>query len=139
MLLSGPPGIGKTTVAKALCNQLEQITMSLMGRMKDVFSTLFGRTQRTSQQRSLLRLRRVTKSLSSTKQTIPLPTYSSFSERLLRSSLRTVDLSSPATTKTKLSTLYIVGVLLSISRLIKKTNQQSVSYTHLTLPTSAIV
>jgi len=27
-------------------------------------------------------------------------------------------------TKTKLSTLYIVGVLLLISRLIKKTNQQ---------------
>ncbi len=45
--------------------------MSLMDRMKDVFWTLFGTMRRTSHQRSLLRLRRVTRSLSSTKQTIP--------------------------------------------------------------------
>ena len=57
--------------------------MLLMDRMKDVFSTLFGTMRRTSQQRSLLRLRRVTRSLSSTKQTIPLPTYS----LLLRASI----------------------------------------------------
>ena len=58
------------------------------------------------------------------KQTTPLPMYSSFSERLLRSSPKTAGLSLRVTTKTKLSTLYIVGVLLLISRLIKKTNQQ---------------
>ena len=49
--------------------------MSLMGRMKDVFSTLFGRTQRTSHLPSLLQVSRNIKSLSLTKQTIPLPMY----------------------------------------------------------------
>ena len=98
--------------------------MLLMDRMKDVFWTLFGTMRRTSQQRSLLRLRRVTKSLSSTKQTIPLPTYSSFSERLLRSSLRTVDLSSPATTKIKLFDPYIHAAVLLTSLLTKKINQR---------------
>ena len=98
--------------------------MSLMDRMKDVFSTLFGITQRTSHLPSLLQVSRNIKSSSLTKQTIPLPMYSSFSERLLRSSPKTAGLSLRVTTKTKLSTLYIVGVLLLISRLIKKTNQQ---------------
>ena len=60
------------------------------------------------------------KSLSLTKQTIPLPTYSSFSERLLRSSPKTAGLSLPVITKTKLSNLYIVGVLLLISQINKK-------------------
>ena len=124
MLLSGPPGIGKTTVAKALCNNLEQTTMLLMDRMKDVFLTLFGQTQRTSHLPSLLQASRNIKSSSSMKQTIPLPMYNSFSERVLRSSPKTVGLSLPVTTKTKLSTLYILGVLLLTSQLIKKTNQQ---------------
>jgi len=54
LLLSGPAGCGKTTVAKSLM-----------------------------------------------KQTIPLPMYSSFSERLLRSSPKTADSYSLATTKIK--------------------------------------
>ena len=124
MLLSGPPGIGKTTVAKALCHQLGSDYYVLMDRMKDVFLTRFGTVQRTSHLQSLLQVTRNIKSSSLTKQTIPLPMYSSYSERLLRSSPKTVGLSLPVITKTKLSTLYIVGVLLWISQLIKKTNQQ---------------
>ncbi|BCU96358.1 MAG: hypothetical protein CM15mV12_1140 [uncultured marine virus] len=79
--------------------------MSLMDRMKAGFSTLFGTTRRTSHLQSLLRVTRNIKSSSLTKQTIPLPT-SAFSERVLRSSLETVDLSSLATIRTKLLTLH---------------------------------
>ena len=60
--------------------------MSLMDRMKEGFLTLFGTTQRTSHLPSLLQVSRNIKSSSSMKQTIPLPMYNSFSERLLRSS-----------------------------------------------------
>ena len=98
--------------------------MLLMDRMKDVFSTLFGTMRRTSQQRSLLRLRRVTRSLSSTKQTIPLPTYSSFSERLLRSSLPTVDSSSLATIRTRLLAPYIHDAVLLTLLLTREINQR---------------
>ena len=98
--------------------------MLLMDRMKDVFSTLFGTMRRTSQQRSLLRLRRVTRSLSSTKQTIPLPTYSSFSERLLRSSQPTVDLSSLATIRTRLLAPYIHAAALLTFLLTREINQK---------------
>ena len=79
--------------------------MSLMDRMKAGFSTLFGTTQRTSHLPSLLQASRNIKSSSSMKQTIPLPMYNSFSERVLRSSPKTAGLSLPVTTKTRLSTL----------------------------------
>ena len=93
--------------------------MSLMDRMKDVFLTRFGTVRRTSHLQSLLQVTRNIKSSLLTKQTIPLPMYNSSLERLLRSSPKTAGLSLPVITKTKLSTLYIVGVLLLISQLIK--------------------
>ena len=37
MLLSGLPGVGKTTVAKALCKQLGVDCLLLIDQMKDVF------------------------------------------------------------------------------------------------------
>ena len=40
LLLAGPAGCGKTTVAKALCHELVQIFMSSMVLMKVVFLTL---------------------------------------------------------------------------------------------------
>ena len=124
MLLSGPPGIGKTTVAKALCNQLGADYYVINGSDEGRFSTLFVQTQRTSHLPSLLQASRNIKLSSSMRQIIPLPMYNSFLERLLRSSPKTACLSLPVTTKTKLSTHYILGVLLLTSQLIKKTNQQ---------------
>ena len=93
--------------------------MSLMDQMKDVFLILFARMQRTLRLRYLLRVTRNIKSLSLTKQTIPLPMYSSFSERLLRSSRKTVDLSLLATTRIRLLNPFIQGVQL-LSLLLEK-------------------
>jgi len=124
MLLSGPPGIGKTTVAKALCYQLGSDYYVINGSDEGRFLDTVGTTQRTSHLPSLLQASRNIKSSSLMKQTIPLPMYNSFSERVLRSSPKTAGLSLRVTTKTKLSTLYIVGVLLLTSMLTKKTNQQ---------------
>ena len=101
MLLSGPAGCGKTTVAKALCNQLGLMYMSLMGRMKAGFLTLLGITPRTSRLQSLSLLRQSIKSSSLMKQTIPLPTYNSFLERVLRSSPTTADSFSRVITRIK--------------------------------------
>ena len=125
MLLSGPPGIGKTTVAKDICNQLGSDYYVINGSDEGRFLTRFGTVRRTSHLQSLLQVTRNIKSSSLTKQTIPLPMYSSFSERVLRSSPETAGLSLPVITKTKLSTLYIVGVLLLISQLIKRQTNNS--------------
>ena len=93
--------------------------MSLMDQMKDVFLTLFARMRRTLRLQYLLRVTRSIKSSSLTKQTIPLPTYNSFSERLLRSSRKTVDLSLLATTRIRLLNPFIQGVQL-LSSLLEK-------------------
>ena len=93
--------------------------MSLMDQIKDVFWTLFVRMQRTLRLRYLLRVIRNIKSSSLTKQTIPLPMYNSFSERLLRSSRKTVDLSLLATTRIRLLNPFIQGVQL-LSLLLEK-------------------
>ena len=89
--------------------------MSLMDRMKDVFSTLFGTMRRTLRLRSLLQATRNIKSSSLTKQTIPLPMYNYFSERVLRSSQGTVDLFSPVITKTKSLNLSILGAVVDFA------------------------
>ena len=99
--------------------------MSLMDRMKAGFSTLFGTTPKTSQQQSLYHLRQSIKSSSSTRQTIPLPTYNSFLERVLRNSQTTADSSLPATTKTKSLSPSIRDAQSSSSPLQENKNQQS--------------
>ena len=124
MLLSGPPGIGKTTVAKALCEQLGADFYVINGSDEGRFLDTFGTTRRTSHLPSLLQASRNIKSLSLTKQTIPLPMYSSFSERVLRSSLPTVDLSSPAITRIRLFNPFTHAALLLTLQLTKGTNQQ---------------
>ena len=93
--------------------------MSLMDQMKDVSLTVFARMRRTLRLRYLLRVTRNIKSSSLTKRTIPLPMYNSFSERLLRSSRKTVDLSLLATTKIRLLNPFIQGVQL-LSFLLEK-------------------
>ncbi len=87
--------------------------MSLMARMKAGFLTLFGIMPRTSHLQSLLAASRSIKSSSSMKQTIPLPTYNSSLERLLRSSPETVDSFSLAIIKIKSLNPSIRDVLLS--------------------------
>ena len=99
--------------------------MLLMARMKVVFLTLFGTPQRTLHLQSLLQVTRNIKSSSSMKQTIPLPMYSSFSERLLRSSLPTVDLSSPVTTSIRLPNLFIRCTIIDFS--INKRNKPTIA------------
>ena len=47
MLLAGPPGVGKTTVAKALCNELGADFMSSMDPMREDSSTQYEITQKT--------------------------------------------------------------------------------------------
>ena len=75
--------------------------MSSTDQTKDGSSIPSETTQRTSLQQSLSRLKQSIKSSSSMKQTIPLPTYNSFLERVLRNSQETVDSYSLATTKIK--------------------------------------
>ena len=93
--------------------------MSLMDRMKVGFSTLFGTTQRTSHLPSLLQASRKHKVIIIDEA--DNTTSDQFSERVLRSSLETVDLSSLATTRTKLLNRYIhAAVLLSFLLRVKK-------------------
>ena len=113
MLLSGPPGVGKTTVAKALCNQLGVdyyvINGSDEGRFLDTVRNSaknFASTVSLSSDADI-------KSSSLTKQTIPQPTYNSSLERLLRNSQETVGLFSPAIIKIKSSNRSTPGVLWS--------------------------
>jgi len=111
LLLAGPAGCGKTTVAKALCKQLGVDVYVINGSDEGGFLTLLGIMPRTLRLRYLSRVSRSTRLSSSMRQTIPLPTYNSFSERVLRSSKETVDLSSPATIRIRSSNHSIVVVL----------------------------
>ena len=101
LLLSGPAGCGKTTVAKALCHELGVdfyvINGSDEGRFLD---TVRNNAKNFASTVSLTSTQNI-KSSSLMKQTIPLPTYNSFLERLLRSSPKTADSYSLATTKIK--------------------------------------
>ena len=106
MLLAGPPGIGKTTVAKALCNELGvdcTKSMSSTDPMKDDSWILSETMRRTSLRPSRLRQLQKHKESSLMKQITHPMMYNSVYGRLLRSLLATADSSSPATIKTKSS------------------------------------
>ena len=81
--------------------------------------------RRTLPPRYLSRLVQITKSLSSTKQTIPLPMYNSSLERILRPSTKTVDSSLPAIIKTRSLNHSIAGALLWTLVLVDKINHLS--------------
>ena len=84
--------------------------MLLTVPMKEDFSILSVTMQRILLARSLFPQMQNTKSLLLMKQIIPLPTYSSYLEPLLRSLAVIADLSSPVITKTKSSNHSIVVV-----------------------------
>ena len=124
LLLSGPAGCGKTTVAKALCHELGVdyyvINGSDEGRFLD---TVRNNAKNFASTVSLT---------SDSKHKVIIideaDNTTSDVQLLLRASIEEFSKNCrfifTCNYKTKLSTLYIVGVLLSISRLIKKTNQQ---------------
>ena len=99
--------------------------MSSIDLMKEGFLIPLGIMPRTSPLPSLLAASRSIKSSSSTKQTIPLPTYSSFLERVLRSSPETVDSFLPAITKTKSLNPSIADAPSLISQLKESRNKRS--------------
>ena len=99
--------------------------MSSTDQTKDGSSIPSETTQRTSPQQSLSRLRQSITSSSSTRQTIPLPTYNSFLERVLRSSPETVDSFLPAITRIKSLNPSIADVPLLSSELKENKNKKS--------------
>ena len=98
--------------------------MSSTDQTKDDSSIPSETTQRTSLHQSLSRLKQSIKSSSSMKQTIPLPTYNSFLERVLRSSPETADSSLPAITRTKSLNPSIADVPLLSSELKENKNKK---------------
>ena len=112
MLLSGPPGIGKTTVAKALCNQLGADYYVINGSDEGRFlATVRNNAKNFASTVSLT---------SESKHKVIIideaDNTTSDVQLLLRASIEEFSKNCrfifTCTTKTKLSTLYILGVLL---------------------------
>ena len=111
LLLAGPAGCGKTTVAKALCTELGVdyyvINGSDEGRFLD---TVRNNAKNFPLQPFRLHQLQNTKSSSLMRQITQPTTFNSSYGRLLRSLVVTADSSSPATTKTKLLNLFTPDV-----------------------------
>ena len=126
MLLSGPPGIGKTTVAKLLCHQLGVdyyvINGSDEGRFLDTVRNNAKNFASTVSLSSTAKHKVIIiDEFLITQQT----TYNSYLGRLLRSFMATADSSSPATTKTKSSNHFIPVAQWLSSELEENKNLQS--------------
>ena len=123
MLLAGPPGIGKTTVAKALCNELGVDYYVINGSDEGRFLDTVRNNAKNFASTVSLKQLQDTKS-SSLMKLITHPTmYNSAYGRLLRSLLVTADSSSPATTKTK-SSNHFIPVAQWLSSELKEKNEQ---------------
>ena len=124
LLLAGPAGCGKTTVAKALCHELGVdyyvINGSDEGRFLDTVRNNAKNFASTVSPRQLLN----TKSSSLMRQITQPMTYNSSYGHLLRSLVATADSSSPATTKTKSSNPFIPVAPLWSSPLQESKNQE---------------
>jgi hypothetical protein len=102
LLLAGPAGCGKTTVAKALCNRTRsRCIMSSMDPMKDDSWILSETLRKTSLRPSHFLQLQNTKSSSLMRQITQPTMYNSSYGRLLRSLVATADSSLPAISKTK--------------------------------------
>ena len=101
MLLAGPPGIGKTTVAKALCNQLGADVYVINGSDEGRFlDTVRNNAKNFASTVSLTAMLNTRSSSLMRQITHPMMFNSSYG-RLLRSLLVTAGSSSPVTTKIK--------------------------------------
>ena len=103
LLLAGPAGCGKTTVAKALCNELGVDYYVINGSDEGRFLDTVRNNAKTSLRPYRFKQLVDTKSSSLMKQITQPTMYNSSYGRLLRSLVAIAGLSSPVTTKTKLS------------------------------------
>ena len=126
LLLSGPPGIGKTTVAKALCHELGVDYYVINGSDEGRFLDTVRNQARISLRPShYLHLTQSTKSSLLTKATTQPTMYNSSYGQILRRFITTVDSSSPVTTKTRSSNPSTVDAPVLIFPSLVNKNQQS--------------
>ena len=125
LLLSGPAGCGKTTVAKALCAELGVDVYVINGSDEGRFLDTVRNNAKNFASTVSLSSEAKHKVIIIDKPIIPLPTYNSFLERVLRSSPETVDSFLPAITKTKSLSPSIADVPSLISELKENRNKRS--------------
>ena len=111
MLLAGPSSVGKTTVAKALCNELGADFYVINGSDEGRFLDTVRNNAKTLHLLYRCLRRRSTRSSSLMKRITQGTMYSPYLERLLKSSRGIADSSLRATTRIKYSTPYTQGVL----------------------------
>ena len=126
LLLAGTAGIGKTTIAKALCTQLGVDYIVINGSDEGRFlDTVRNKAKSFASTVSLFGSDARHKVIIVDEASITHPTmYNSLYGRLLRSSMATVDSSSPVTSSTKSSHLSTAGAPSSISK-SKETKRQN--------------
>ena len=101
LLLAGPAGCGKTTVAKALCNQLGVDVYVINGSDEGRFLDTVRNTAKNFASTVSLQATGKHKVIIIDELITQQTTYNSYLGRLLRSFMATADSSSPATSKTK--------------------------------------
>ena len=125
LLLAGPAGCGKTTVAKALCNELGVDVYVINGSDEGRFLDTVRNTAKNFASTVSLQATADTKSSSSMRLITQQTTYNSYLGRLQRSLVATADSSSPAISKTKLSSLSTPDAPVLIFQPIPKANPNS--------------
>ena len=125
LLLAGPAGCGKTTVAKALCNELGVDVYVINGSDEGRFLDTVRNTAKISLRPSHFKQLADTKSSSSMRLITQQTTYNSYLGRLQRSFLATADSSLPAISKTKSSNHSTPDAPVLIFQPIPKANPNS--------------